>query len=162
MSRQTQLEQRSVQQDTEIQRLKDILNALQTKNHKLTGPILPPHRSQTDISTIDRGNLHSTECGNSTRTVQKHNPCIHKKYEMMLKRINDMHVYFDRKRFESYFRRKPRIPRSCINSVVVVRTVTCTTPIRFIANKRTQQVLIGIKNLDLNNDELRSALHDMN
>eukprot|EP01083_Nonionella_stella_P050872 135187_1 len=72
--------------------------------------------------------------------------------------IHEIDIYFDRRRFESYFRRKPRdlSYNTCrISGALAARTIT------FVPKKRTQEVVIGLKRLNLDNDQLRSALHDM-
>eukprot|EP00484_Ammonia_sp_Unknown_P022348 CAMPEP_0197044232 /NCGR_PEP_ID=MMETSP1384-20130603/20332_1 /TAXON_ID=29189 /ORGANISM="Ammonia sp." /LENGTH=1020 /DNA_ID=CAMNT_0042475657 /DNA_START=88 /DNA_END=3150 /DNA_ORIENTATION=- len=74
--------------------------------------------------------------------------------------LDESQIKYDRKHFELHFQVRQRKPQD-ENEKKSGPKVEAGQIITFVSKKRTQAVLIGLKNLNLDNDQLRDVLHNM-
>ena len=72
--------------------------------------------------------------------------------------LDETQIRYDKKHFELHFQVRQRKPET---EEKKAQTVAAGQIITFVSKKRTQAVLIGLKNLNLDNEQLRQVLHNM-
>eukprot|EP01084_Bolivina_argentea_P170602 295622_1 len=74
--------------------------------------------------------------------------------------LDESEIRYDRKHFELHFQVRQRKPMDEKKQQTTQRKAG-DEKITFVSKKRTQAVLIGLKNLNLSNSQLRTVLHNM-
>ena len=72
--------------------------------------------------------------------------------------LDESQIRYDKKHFELHFQVRQRKP---VDEQKQAPKIEAGTIITFVSKKRTQAVLIGLKNLNLDNEQLRRVLHNM-